>query len=333
MGRSPQLVSQLGESGLIRRITERIGASPEGETWSGDDTAVVYSPGPKLLMTTDFMVEEVDFSFDTFAPSAVGWKAFAINLSDIAAMGGIPEHALVSMSLRGDVTIEAVDGMLEGMLEAAERWGVSLVGGDLSSAREVMISVSLLGSLATERAVLRSGARAGDAICVTGSLGGAAGGLIELSRGSKEPGERGGLVQRQCRPEPRVAEGQALAEAGVSSMIDLSDGLAVDLERSMVASGTGCEIDSGAIPVDDALESLRESVPDLDPLSLAITGGEDFELLFTVAPDDVEDVRVRLGGLGTPVTEIGRVTDGEARLGDRPLHEWRERGWDHLLGR
>ncbi|MDQ3940538.1 MAG: thiamine-phosphate kinase [Actinomycetota bacterium] len=327
-------VSELGEIALIRRITERIGRSPDGETWSGDDCAVLDVDDRRLLVTTDLLVEGVDFTLEHFAPDAIGWKAIAVNLSDIAAMGGIPRYAVAAMSLRPECEVATVDEILEGMLAATERWGVALVGGDLTRADEIAISVTLLGAPAAERAILRSTAGPGDAICVTGTLGGAAGGLIEMKRGYRESRGPGGLRDRQQRPQPRVAEGQRLAELGVSSMIDISDGLAVDLEHLMVASGTGCEVDPSAIPVDPQLEALRGATGDpVDSLELAITGGEDFELLFTVAAERVDDVRDGVAELGTAVTHIGAVTEGARRLGDRPLEEWRRRGWDHLLDR
>jgi thiamine-monophosphate kinase len=322
-----QKVSELGEVGLVRRIIERIGESKEGETWSGDDTAVIFPPGPRLLMTTDFVVEGIDFTLDTFPPDAIGWKAFAVNVSDIAAMGGIPEHSLVSMALRRDMEVATVDAILDGMLAAAEKWGVSLVGGDLSQADEIMVSVALLGSLVVEKAVLRSGAKPGDAICVTGSLGGAAAGLEELRAGAK--GEPTSAMRRQMYPEPRPKAGQAIAESGATAMIDLSDGLAIDLSHLMHASGTGCEIDPGAIPLH---EGLQGKSPD-DAIDMAITGGEDFELLFTIHERGVLQIRESLEDEGLPITQIGVVTDGPERIGDRALAEWEKHGWDHLRAR
>ncbi|MGH2808588.1 MAG: thiamine-phosphate kinase [Actinomycetota bacterium] len=319
-----QKVSELGEVGLVRRIIERIGESKEGETWSGDDTAVIFPPGPRLLMTTDFVVEGVDFTLDTFPPDAIGWKAFAVNVSDIAAMGGIPEHSLVSMALRPDMEVATVDAILEGMLAAAEKWGVSLVGGDLSQADEIMVSIALLGSLVVEGAVLRSGAKVGDAICVTGSLGGAAAGLEELRAGAK--GEPTDAMRRQMYPEPRLQAGQVIAEAGATAMIDLSDGLAVDLSHLVHASSIGCQIDPDALPLHEALAAK----PREQALDMAITGGEDFELLFTIRERDIREVRESLGDEGPAITQIGVVTDGAEMIGDKPLKEWEKHGWDHL---
>ena len=324
-------IGELGEAGLIARIVERIGPAPGDETWSGDDAAVISTSGPRQLITTDFIVEDVDFTLAGFPPDAIGWKAMAVNASDVAAMGGTPEHAVVSISLRADLRLEEVDGILDGVLAAAATWDIAVVGGDISRAREVMVSVTLLGSIDSGAVVYRSGAGAGEAICVTGSLGGAAGGLLQQRKGHREVSEPGGLVERQLYPRARVEEGRQLAAGGATSMIDISDGLAVDLARLMEASGTGCRVDLDALPVDPGLDALRTLLGrDFDPLELAVTGGEDFELLFTIDQARFDEVRARVAELGTEVTRIGVVSEGERRLGDRSLDEWKDKGWDHL---
>jgi thiamine-monophosphate kinase len=243
-------VSELGERALIERIATRIGGSAEDETWAGDDAAVIVPPGKRVLFTTDVMVEDVDFDLAYSSGPDIGWKALAVNVSDIAAMAGHPTHAVVTLSLRPDCEVAFVDGILDGLLEASRRWSVHLVGGDLSGADQIVISLALLGAAAGDRAVHRTGARPGDALCVTGRLGGAAGGLLVLRR---NPG-RGDdahdrLVKRHLRPEARVEAGAALAAAGATAMIDLSDGLAVDLGHLCTSSGVGCRIDPQAIPI------------------------------------------------------------------------------------
>jgi thiamine-monophosphate kinase len=182
-------------------------------------------------------------------------------------------------------------------------------------------------------AVYRSGARPGDRICVTGSLGGAAGGLAALRRGLdvKEPRVEE-LARRHLRPIARVAEAARLARLPVSAMIDVSDGLAVDLWHVMDASNTGCEVDPSSIPVDPALVAAAPEL-DLEPLRTAMLGGEDFELLFTLEPARVDDARAMLGDMGTDVTEIGSVTSTERVVGDVTLEELKEAGWDHLRTR
>ncbi|MBA2272706.1 MAG: thiamine-phosphate kinase [Actinobacteria bacterium] len=325
-----QKVSNIGEFGLIERFAARIGASPKGETWAGDDAAVLRSPGSTLLYTTDLLVEAVDFDMGYASGADIGWKALAVNVSDVAAMGGRPHHAVVGLGLGDDCLVETADGILDGLLAAASRWDVQLVGGDISRASALVLYVALIG-VAEAEPVRRSGARPGDAICVTGALGGAAGGLA-LLRGDAavEASARRRLVARQLRPEARLEEGRRLAALGATAMIDVSDGLIGDLLHLLDASETGCVVVPEEVPVDPDLIPLREV---LDPIEAALTGGEDFELLFTLADDTVPQARASLAELGTPVTRIGATQEGSRFLGDRPLSAAKEVGWDHLRAR
>ncbi|HYP24117.1 MAG TPA: thiamine-phosphate kinase, partial [Actinomycetota bacterium] len=252
---------------MIDLVASYLPSPPEGELWSGDDAAVVGG----TIVTTDVMVEGEDFELSYCTGFDLGWKVVAVNVSDVAAMGGRPRHAVASLALPASSRVELVDGIARGLAAAAGRWEVALVGGDLSSAPLVMIGVTVLG-VPFGRVVTRSGARPGDRICVTGSLGGSWGGLrlLRAGRGDESPG----LVERHLRPRARVEEGRALAERGATAMMDVSDGFAVDLTRLMRASGTGCAVDPVAIPLDPG---LRED----DALRGAILGGEDFELLAT----------------------------------------------------
>jgi thiamine-monophosphate kinase len=315
MAADGRAVSDIGEQGLLALLSPRLTEPPSGSVWSGDDAALVDVFGGRAAVTTDVIVEDVDFRLDTFGPSDIGWKAMAINVSDIAAMGATPLYALATISLHGDSPVELFEGVADGLFEAAETYGVYVIGGDISRARELSVGVTLIG-IPGDRPVTRDGAKPGDAICVTGELGGAAGGLIALDRQIDAPE----LIERQRRPRARVQEGRHAANAGATAMIDLSDGLAMDLGHVVRASGVGCEVDLGAVPVDRHLGSVDE-----DPIELAITGGEDFELLFTIP--DATAVE------GIDAFQIGVVTDGEARIGERPLSEWRERSWDHLRNR
>ena len=308
-------VSDIGEQGLLELLSSRLKPPPEGSVWSGDDAAVVDVFSDRVVLTTDTIVENVDFRLETFGPGDIGWKAIAINVSDVAAMGATPLYALATVSLRSDVPIELFEGVADGLFEAAEEFGVYVVGGDISEASELSVGVTLIG-LPGERTVTRAGAAPGDAICVTGELGSAAGGLLALERQVDAPG----LIERQRRPRPRVLEGRTAAQSGATAMIDLSDGLAMDLGHVVSASGVGCEIDLDALPISSELRSL-----DVDPVELAVTGGEDFELLFTIPDASAVDA------MG--VSTIGVVTDGAARIGGRPLDEWRQRAWDHLRDR
>jgi thiamine-monophosphate kinase len=318
-------VSDLGERGLIERIHARIGAPPPDEVWGGDDAAVVTHETASTLLTIDSLVDGVDFDLAYSTGADVGWKVMAANASDIAAMGGRPRHAVASLTLPPDTSLVVVDGVVDGMMAAAERWPVSLVGGDISGGGEIAVTIAMTGE-AERDPVLRRGARAGDALCVTGCLGGSAGGLEALRRGLK--GEAiGRLKHRHLRPQARVEEGVVLAGAGATSMIDVSDGLAVDVGNLMRASGMGCDIDPDAVPIDPDLDALAEV---LDPRAAAILGGEDFELLFTIGESSIGSL---IAGTGIAVTRIGTVTAGERTLGGAPLQRWEEMGWEHLRDR
>ena len=305
-------VSEIGEQGLLSLLASRLKEPSPEDVWSGDDAALVGIPTGRAALTTDLVVEDVDFTLDTFGPADIGWKAMAVNISDIAAMGATPLYALATISLHPDVPIALFEGVADGLFEAAEAFGVYVVGGDISQARELTVGATLIG-IPGDRPVTRSGARPGDAIFVTGRLGGAAGGLIALDQQIDAPGP----IERQRRPQPRVEEGRHAAMNGATAMIDLSDGLARDLGHVIEASGVGCEVDLDAIPVDEELAPL-----DVDPLELAVTGGEDYELLFTIPDPSV------VGGIDA--TQIGVITDDGASIGGRPLSEWREKTWDHL---
>jgi thiamine-monophosphate kinase len=323
-------VSDIGEEGLLARIRDRIGPAGTGEIWSGDDAAVVNVRRERMLFATDLMVESVDFELSYSTGADIGWKAIAINVSDLAAMGGFPLHAVASVSLRPETEVAFFDSLLEGLLDAGAEWRVSLVGGDISSATEIMVSVAMVGT-SDDDPVLRSGARVGDAICVTGTLGASAGGLFAL-RNELRGGHHAidGMIRRHLRPRARVLEGLRIARLGATSMIDVSDGLALDLKRLMTASGTGCRVEPATVPIEPALgEMLLLVAGSPEPLDLALRGGEDYELLFTIDGERYPEAKMLLGELGTQVTAIGEVTDGSITLGDQTLEGGRL-GWDHL---
>ena len=323
-------VSDLGESGLLERVARGFGEPVAGEVWAGDDAAVVCAPQGELFFAIDTLVEGIDFDLAYCSGADVGWKALAANVSDIAAMGGRASSAVVSLLLPSNAPAALVDDLIEGLAAAGQIWDVNVVGGDISGAPQVSLSVAIVGSPPGPVA-LRSGAKAGDAICVTGSLGGAAGGLALLRSGWPAVPPQAALERlraRQLRPRARAAEGVALA-AFATAMIDVSDGLAVDLDNLMSASGTGCEVDPKSLPVDPDLIAAQDVLAD-GPLHLAITGGEDFELLFTIPEKGLDGARAALGPAGPAVTRIGTVTEGTKKLGDLPVGEWKERGWEHL---
>ena len=314
-------VGDLGEFGLIDRFRSRIGTPDKGEVWSGDDAAIVSPPAGEILFTTDVLVEGIDFDLGYASGGDVGWKTMASNVSDVAAMGGRPAKAVATLCVGRDITVALIDDLLDGILEACERWRVGLVGGDVSEAERLSLGIALLGS--AERPVLRSGAMAGDLLCVTGALGGAAGGLLALRNGIAAEG----LKRRQLRPVARVEEGVAAARAGATAMIDISDGLAADLGHLVAASGVGCDVDTDSIPVDPALAEVAELI---DPLEAALAGGEDLELLFTIPESSYSAAESAVKGIGTQLSRIGTITDGEARIGDSSIDRWKEEGWQHL---
>ncbi len=268
----------------------------------GDDTAVVEIGGPLVLVTTDSLVESVHFRSEWSPPPLLGRKALSVNLSDIAAMAGVPRHAIVSLCLPADTTLGFVDGLYDGLLERAAETGVNLVGGNVSATEgPIVVDVTLLGQ--AERILRRSGAQAGDLIVVTDTLGAAAAGLQLLGQGARL-GADGQIVstgmwtessapalahclRAQLDPSPPLALARALAEKELAhAAIDLSDGLSVDLKEICLASGLAAWIDAEGVPVNPhagAFEKARGG----DALALALHGGEDYQLLLAVPPDSL----------------------------------------------
>ncbi|MBA3291080.1 MAG: thiamine-phosphate kinase [Actinobacteria bacterium] len=325
-------VAGLGERALIERVTSLFGPAPAHEVWSGDDTAVLEAPQEALLFTTDLMVEDVDFRRSYASGFDVGWKLVAINASDVASMGGRPWRAVANLSLPEDTEVAFVDDLAEGIVAACSEWDIGLVGGDFSAGREISASLAMIGLADGEQRVLRNGANPGHILCVTGALGGSAGGLVVLEEGIDDGPSRDSLVSRHLRPRARVREGFALAGLA-SAMIDVSDGLAVDLGHLTAASHVGCEVTVEALPLDDGLRWLGSVHPDTDPGGLALLGGEDFELLLTLDGGNWDEARARVEAVGTSLSRIGTITDGPARIGGRDLEKWRAEGWEHLRSR
>jgi len=277
-------------------------------------------PGHEVLVTTDFTIENAHFRRDWDSPELVGRRCLTRGLSDIAAMGGEPRAAFLSLALASDVPQKWVNRFLRGLLDLAEEFKVPLAGGDTAqSAGGIQADIVVVGSVPKGKAVLRSGAKAGDQIYVTGELGGSAAALARLAE-SKPVGAR---YFRHFRPLARVAVGQSLRGRGVASaMIDLSDGLSTDLEHICQESHVGAEIDAEAIPRTQVGPGKKRVA-----LELALHGGDDYELLFTSAAAVPQVV------VGVRVTRIGRITqsagmrligaDGKAR----PL---KAGGWEHF---
>jgi thiamine-monophosphate kinase len=290
----------------------------------GDDAAIIRQfDGRDTVITADLLVEGIDFRRAWMPPRLLGHKALAVSLSDIAAMGARPRWAMLSIGVPPDVWRSSfVDQFYEGFFALADYYGVVLIGGDVSRTPDrVVIDSIVLGEVAMGRAVLRTGARPGDHIFVTGTLGGSAAGLRLLEHGArlaeKATSQRASreieeLQLRHLQPLPRVEWGERLGhERLATAMIDLSDGLSSDLTHLCEESGVGASLDVSRIPVDPhvASKGVRRA---LDPLMLALHGGEDFELLFTIRPRDLR--RLPRSVNRVPATYIGDVTGDAGRI-------------------
>lgn len=327
-------LSDIGEFGWIARLRERIPASGRVIVGPGDDAAALSLRTDRLVLATaDALVEGVHFRLDLSSPEDVGCKAVTANVSDVAAMGGIPRFVLVVVGAPPSAPLALLDGLLEGLRVTADAFDVNLVGGDTVRADRLTVAVTLIGEAGDHGLVRRAGARVGDAVCVTGALGAAAAGLALLesrdARALELLEQYPGLPLAHRRGRARLREGQAAAAAGVTAMIDLSDGLASDLVRLCEASRVGVEVRQDSIPV-------AEGVPDVatwlgrEPREIALAGGEDYELLLTIPPAQLESLARAIRP--TPITPIGEVVPSGRALvragGERT--ELPAGGWDHF---
>ncbi|MBU0567335.1 thiamine-phosphate kinase [bacterium] len=291
-------LSEIGEFGFIERILKKIqGRSGKVLVGPGDDAAVIKVGDKLVLATSDMLVEGSHFDLGFTSAYSLGWKALAVNLSDIAAMGGVPRYGLVCLGLSSATSLSFTDSFFKGMERMASLFGVSLIGGDTVSSQVVTINVTLLGEVEKERLTLRKGAKVGEKIYVTGPLGDAACGLLLLKEGK---GRRGRLVDKFLKPWPRVKEGEAIGLIA-SSMIDISDGLSQEMRHLCRASKVGARLYLEKIPISMALRRAVRRISK-GPLSFALHGGEDYELLWTASPS-------KIGGQCPPYKtwEIGEI--------------------------
>jgi len=331
-------IKELGESELIQRIADTCGAPhPSIACGIGDDAAALKLTKQHLLLTTcDLLLEDVHFDLGLTDPLSLGKKALAVNLSDIAAMGGIPRFFLVSLGLPPHLSLQFFDDLYRGMMMQAEEFHTRLAGGDTNaSPRQLVIDITVVGEIPPDQLIRRGGARSGDSIWVTGTLGDAALGLSLLRRERKRLplSNFKSLAARHLSPLPRVREGRVLAENHIaSSMIDISDGLLADLSRVLTASNKGATISLAGLPLSD--DFLRCPIPEGERnIDYALSGGEDYELLFTVAKDR-ENELIRLAkGFSVPVTKIGEITGAGGLVvldsGQKP-YDIRTLGFDHF---
>ena len=286
----------MDEFALIRRYFSGLAAAREGVALGiGDDAALLAPrPGHQLVVTCDTLIRGRHFPDDT-AAFDIGWKSLAVNLSDLAAMGAQPRWFLLALSLP-EADERWLADFCAGMKTLADRHGVALVGGDTTRGA-LSITITAMGEVPAGAALLRDGARVGDCVCVTGTLGDAAAGLTLLRTGTRDPA----LLARLDRPEPRIAAGLALR--GIAhAAIDLSDGLAGDLQHILDASGVGAEVRTDELPCSPAF--LRLS-PLASRLTLQLAGGDDYELCLCIAPDRIDTARA---ALDVPLTVVGRIT-------------------------
>jgi thiamine-monophosphate kinase len=334
-----QTVRDLGERALIERIRARLALPSWVIVGPGDDAAVLApARGTLDVVTVDAIVEGVHFDWRFVAPEAAGYRALAVNLSDLAAMGAEPRAAVLSLALPDDAAVETVDRFLDGFLSLAHQHRTALIGGNITRTTGPWVAdVTALGSVRPRRILLRSGARPGDAVYVTGSPGSAAIGL-RLLRAVADPDQLAGIrsswpdsAERYLHPDPRIRAGLLLGRnRAASSCMDLSDGLADGLRQVAAASGVGMSIDASALPVSEEVVKWHAQHGG-DPQGTVLGGGDDYELLFTVRPSQrgrLRMVRQQLGNL--PVTRIGVVTKGSDIVvttadGPRPLPQ----GFEH----
>ena len=317
------------ENSILQRILKIAAPSTKNLDGSdvhlgiGDDAALLRpSRGHQIILTCDWFLEGTHFLRGKHPPDSVGWKSLARALSDVAAMGGVPRYFLLSMALPESHTGRWLDAFLSGMRRASREFACTLVGGDTTRRQEILVNVTVVGEIRNAHAVLRSGARAGDILCVTGRLGEAELGLRLLKRGATRHRSCNHLLGKHLYPQPRLAVGRWLAEKHLAtSMMDLSDGLSSDLPRLCAASGVGADVESEKLPIVQLSSAVRGS--GVDSMQLALHGGDDYELLFSVRPSRVNMLPKTLHGV--PLTAIGRIT------GQRELILLRQKGRERQL--
>ena len=333
----PMRLSELGEFGLINLIRNSSARYENSERtpWQevlvgiGDDAAAWQSDNRIQLATTDTLVQDVHFDLDIINWEELGWKALAVNLSDIAAMGGIPKYALLSLSLPGELEVEYISKFINSMIHLAREFGVAIVGGNVATAPNVVITITIIGCSKGKDMLKRSTASSGEQIAVTGYLGLSAAGL-EMLKGKviSDPETSNILRRAHFRPVPKVKEGQILIEQGVKTAIDISDGLIADLDHICESSKVNAKIKIEQVPVHPVVTANFPSHREL-----ALCGGEDYELLFTANEAIVARAKQ---ALNCPVTVIGDITDEKLPTrvtvvdSEGNIISYKKGGWEHF---
>lgn len=332
-------IKEIGESRLIQRIADTYPSAHSSIIVGiGDDAAALEVSSQNLLLaTSDLLVEDVHFDLSFTNSYYLGRKALAVNLSDIAAMGGTPRYFLTSLALPPHLPLPWVDDLYRGMMELADEYSTALIGGDTNaSPGKLMIAITALGEIDPDKLIRRSGAQAGDGIYVTGTLGDAALGLLLLRNAPPDNplASDNTLTLKHLSPLPRIKEGKTLADHHLpSAMIDISDGLVTDLRRILTASNTGATVFLSQLPRSEALEH-NLLYPEKTKIDCVLGGGEDYELLFTVAPSKEQEL-LRLGEkAGLPITKIGDVNTSQELVvldHDQRPYPAAHLGYDHFL--
>ena len=323
----------IGDDCAVISINRQIAANVYSTKESDRDTKG-FTDSDEILFSTDLLMEGVHFLREESSPEDVGWKAAAVNLSDIAAMGGVPVATFLSIALPKDAQGEWAERFIEGYASISRAYNVPLLGGDTtSSLRDIAINVGIMGKCPNGKALCRDGARVGDTIFVTGPLGDSAGGLHIILSNVKNVvasndcvnDDADYLLARHKRPQPRVKEGIALRESGlVGAMMDISDGIASDLRHILKASGVGAEVDLEKLPISEELKSICTRYG-WNALELATGGGEDFELLFTAPAEIAQHVDF-------PIYPIGKIIEGSELhwLSDGQSCDFESTGYKHF---
>lgn len=320
-----------GEFELIAQIAPYLDAPVDVLAGQGDDAAIVRIGDQPVCLTTDVLVEGRHFRTDLSSPEDIGWKAVAVNCSDLAAMGAVPSAAVVGLTRPARCDPEHTIGLYRGMREAADRWSVALVGGDTTAGEQLVLSLAMVGHTEGRPPVLRSGASPGDRLILAGTLGAAATALAQVRHGRQPSAD---LLAAHRRPQAQVEAGRGLAEAGVTAMIDISDGLGADLAHVCRASHVAARMQWRHLPVAPGVREASEGLG-ADPVALVCGGGEDFALLAAIGPERVADALAAVRPF-TSAREIGVL---EAVDSDQPLvaldigagrvRELADLGYDH----
>lgn len=324
-------LSELGEFGLIERIRSQVGTTSSLRLGIGDDCSIQTIDGSlEILTSTDLLIEGVHFNLSWTDLTQLGRKSVAVNVSDIAAMGGTPRSLYLGIAVPPNLSIEDLDLFIHGFVSAAKEYGAVLAGGDTCrSSGPLIISVTVQGEVRQGRGVTRSGADSGDLVFVSGSLGDSALALKLLQDGEQPAAE---LAERHHCPQARVSLGCRLAESGLASaMIDVSDGLVADLGHLITASAKGAIVQLEKIPLSPFFQN---SLPGhLERMELALTGGEDYELLFTSAAQNERNIEQLADELNLSLSCIGKINDDgglQVLQEDGSLYPYRHSGFDHF---